>query len=286
MDVKSPSFTIASCVSTRAMIDWRSMFVRGPYQHDEHAKGPASAGASSPGPLAQEGAGGEHVISLRELLGVMWRRLDVILLAAVVLAVAVLSYDLFVRAPQYEASIKMFIDQEEGGETLGSAVQGLTDVTVTMAEAVGTRSVAQGAIERLDLSMTPDELLNGLSAEQAAETQFIDISYTNPGPQQAQRIVNAVGMEFSDRISEVTTNSLTATVWDRAAVPQAPSSPNPARDAAFAAVVGALLGIALAFLLEHLDNSWRSLEEVEQVSGMPTFGVIPEFNPSKLRGRV
>ena len=38
-----------------------------------------------------------------------------------------------------------------------------------------------------------------------------------------------------------------------------------------------VFGMRLAFLLEYVDDSWRSPEEAEQVSGVPTFGVIPEF---------
>jgi capsular polysaccharide biosynthesis protein len=40
---------------------------------------------------------------------------------------------------------------------------------------------------------------------------------------------------------------------------------------------GLLLGVVLALFLEYLDDSWRSPEEVEQISGVPTYGVIPEF---------
>jgi hypothetical protein len=33
----------------------------------------------------------------------------------------------------------------------------------------------------------------------------------------------------------------------------------------------------MAFLLEYLDHSWRSPEEAEQITGVPTVGIIPEF---------
>lgn len=58
-------------------------------------------------------------------------------------------------------------------------------------------------------------------------------------------------------------------------------SPDPVRNGALALVLGLMLGVGLAFLLEYLDDSWRSPEEVEQVSGVPTFGVIPEFKVPK-----
>jgi capsular polysaccharide biosynthesis protein len=49
-------------------------------------------------------------------------------------------------------------------------------------------------------------------------------------------------------------------------------------------MLGGILGLGLAFLLENLDDSWRSPEEVELVSGVPTFGVIPVYEFSKGKG--
>jgi len=59
--------------------------------------------------------------------------------------------------------------------------------------------------------------------------------------------------------------------------PNVPVSPNPTRYVLLALAAGLMLGVGLSFLLEELDESWRSATEVERVSGVPTFGVIPEF---------
>lgn len=72
-------------------------------------------------------------------------------------------------------------------------------------------------------------------------------------------------------------NAITATVWERAIVPEEPVSPNPLRDGLLALMLGLMLGTGAAFLLEYLDDSWRSPEEAEQVSGVPTFGMVPAF---------
>jgi signal peptidase I len=40
----------------------------------------------------------------------------------------------------------------------------------------------------------------------------------------------------------------------------------------------------MAFLLRFLSSGWRSPEEVEQISGVPTFGVIPEFEVQREAG--
>jgi capsular polysaccharide biosynthesis protein len=44
------------------------------------------------------------------------------------------------------------------------------------------------------------------------------------------------------------------------------------------------LSIAVRFSarwLEHFDDLWRSPEEVEQVTGVPTLSLIPEYKESK-----
>jgi capsular polysaccharide biosynthesis protein len=45
-----------------------------------------------------------------------------------------------------------------------------------------------------------------------------------------------------------------------------------------------MIGVGLAFLLDYLDDDWRSPDEVEQVSRVPTFGVIPTFKLHKRKG--
>jgi capsular polysaccharide biosynthesis protein len=227
----------------------------------------------------------EVILSLGDLLRVIWRRLWVILLVAAVLTGAAVGLS-FLQTPMYEGSIKVLVGQEQRSDVpsnLGSDVVGLQQLTQTMAEAVNTLPVAEAVIEELDLRTTPEEFLENLSVQQVAETQFIEVSYTDPSPQRAQQVANAIGDEFSARVSEISpsANAITATVWERAATPDSPASPDPVRNGLLALVLGLMLGVGLAFLLEYRDDSWRSPEEVEQVSGVPTFGIIPEFKGTK-----
>ena len=69
-----------------------------------------------------------------------------------------------------------------------------------------------------------------------------------------------------------------------AGVPTTPENPDPLRNGLGALVIGLMLGVGLAFLLEYLYLSGlRSPEKVEQVSGMPTFGTIPDFKAARAR---
>ena len=232
------------------------------------------------GPFASaQDAEGQYVISLKDLFEVVKRRSWIILLTAVLCAGLAVGFSLL-QTPVYEASIKILVGQERGRtDAPRDDVNSLQQLTRTMAEGVNSRPVAEGVIQELGLQTSPGEVLDNLSAEQVRETQFIQVNYRDPSPERAQQGANTVGDVFSEQISEVSpsASAVTATVWERAETPDEPVEPNPLRNGLAALVLGLGLGMGLAFLLEHLDDSWRSPEEAEQVSGVPTFGIVPEF---------
>ena len=64
-------------------------------------------------------------------------------------------------------------------------------------------------------------------------------------------------------------------VVQEAALPAAPFSPTPARDAFLAGALVALLGIGIVLLLDRLDDRLRTVDEAEGVVGAPVLGSIP-----------
>jgi polysaccharide biosynthesis transport protein len=64
-------------------------------------------------------------------------------------------------------------------------------------------------------------------------------------------------------------------IVDVARVPTAPVEPNIPRNLAFAFMLGLTSGVGLAFLLEGLDNTVRTTEQAQMISGLPPLGMIP-----------
>jgi capsular polysaccharide biosynthesis protein len=253
------------------------------YNTRTNATGHASPISAEPrAGVSTEAAEGWYVVSIGEHIQVIRRRLWVILLVASILVGAALGFD-YAQTPKYEASIRVLIGQKQLGTapgTLGNDVQGLQQLTQTMVEAAHSHRLAEAVIRQENLRMSPRIFLKDyMDAEQLAATQFIKLSYKDPSPQKARQVANTIGGVFSDQVSDVSpsANSVTATVWEPAVSTYKPVSPNFVRDCLLALVIGLTLGVGLAFLLEHLDDSWRTPEEVEQVSALPNLGVIPEF---------
>jgi capsular exopolysaccharide synthesis family protein len=75
-------------------------------------------------------------------------------------------------------------------------------------------------------------------------------------------------------------------ILDRAEPPDRPASPRPLQNLAVAVLLGVLGGVGLAFLLETLDASVSTREQVEERLGVPFLGIIPTIerqNEQKIR---
>jgi exopolysaccharide transport family protein len=64
-------------------------------------------------------------------------------------------------------------------------------------------------------------------------------------------------------------------IVDVARVPMSPIEPNIPRNLSFAFILGLTSGVGLAFLLEGLDNTVRTTEQAQMISGLPPLGIIP-----------
>ena len=72
-----------------------------------------------------------------------------------------------------------------------------------------------------------------------------------------------------------TNSSGLLTIVEPAVPPTGPSSPRTLLNMLLAAVLGLLAAVGIAFLAEYLDDTVTSSDEVQEVTGLPTLGVVP-----------
>ena len=224
---------------------------------------------------------------IKDIFKVIWRRMWLIVLTVFIFTGAAVGFS-FTQKPIYEASVRLLIGQKQvdSSQQLGNlagSVVGLQQLTTTMVEAINSRSVAKDVVQQLGLQESPEALLNNITVSQVGTTQFIEVTYTDTDPERARDVANTIGDVSSRRIAKASAspNNITVSVWDRAIVPNSPVRPKLTQNGLLGLGLGIMFGIGLVFLLEFLDDSWRSPEEVERVTGVPNFGVIPEFKTVK-----
>lgn len=73
-------------------------------------------------------------------------------------------------------------------------------------------------------------------------------------------------------------------IIDRAMVPTTPFAPNRKRMVLISVIIGLGLGIFIAFVREHLSNTFKTTDDVEEKLNLPVIGVLPKLK-SGLSGK-
>lgn len=82
--------------------------------------------------------------------------------------------------------------------------------------------------------------------------------------------------EFASRVQE--SQGSNVRLVDKAVVPAVPFRPILRNSVTTSLAAGLFLGLGLVFLLEFLDRTIKSPEELEKVTGLPTLAVVPDIN--------
>ena len=219
-------------------------------------------------------------MELRDYLRIARRRWKLIL-GCMLAAIAVAGLVTVQTTPQFSSSARLFVSTapSDSGDAYQGSLFSAQRVT-SYADLVSGRELSSRVIERLGLELEPQELANKITATVVPETVILELTVTDPSPEQAQRLAQSVALELTGFVDELETprgrNSapIKASVVDAAGLSSEPVSPQPMRNLGLAAILGLLLGLGAAVLRELLDTSVKSNEDVSQAVGAPVMGSI------------
>jgi capsular exopolysaccharide synthesis family protein len=142
------------------------------------------------------------------------------------------------------------------------------------------RELARRVVDKLDLSLTAEQLADRVEAETVPDTVLLQVAVSDSLPSRARAIANAIGEEFPRLITELETpnsegqSPVKVTVTDAAETPDEASSPNTARNVALGLLAGAVLGSGAAVGRAGLDRTVKDAGEAEELAGAPVIGMV------------
>lgn len=224
----------------------------------------------------------EGNVDLLAVVRLLKRRALVLVLAVVVALGAAGLYAFVVAKPAYTASTVLFVWQSQSAQAGGS--------TMTYSDLIFNEKLVSDFRE---LCKSRDVLsqvavANGLPASAAgalsgavdvstkSNTRLLLITVTDRDPVFAANVANSVATVFQKTVVEKM-GAQNVQVIDTALVPTAPSSPDKPMILLVGLVAGLAAGVGLAFLIDFLDSTVKTIEEVEAILGKTLLGVIPEF---------
>ena len=140
--------------------------------------------------------------------------------------------------------------------------------------------------EKLSLDMSTGALNEKITVSNAQNSQVVSIEVQDPDPALAVKIANTTASVFEKEISNIM-NVDNVSVLSEANFEGTPSpvNPKPVLNMAIALVVGLMIGVGLAFLLEYLDNTIKNEDDIEKILGLPVLGTIAVIEDKEVGSR-
>lgn len=218
----------------------------------------------------------EQVISISEIFEALKKRW--ILIVSITLVATLISgiLSFFVIKPTYEASTKVFVGKEEssleGYNT--NDIQMYQKLLQTYAETIKTNEVIQAAINNTNADLSVKDVKDSLTVTPIADTQILQIKYKNNDPEVAKSILENITNEFVILSKELVPNG-NVRVIEAVQLPEDPVAPNKKMNIAIAFLLGLMVSVGLVFLIEYLDNTFKTKENLERELNIPVLGLIP-----------
>lgn len=228
----------------------------------------------------------EETISLQDLFKTLRKRASLIAFMTIIAITLSGIISFAFLTPIYQASTQILVNQtnQEQQSLNAQDIQTNLQLINTYNVIIKSAAILTKVNEELDLDMSVADLNQKITVNSEQNSQVVTISVQDESPAQAVKIANATASVFQEEIV-ILMNVDNVNVLAPAEIPEKPSpiKPNPKLNMAIAAVIGLMIGVGIAFLLDYLDTTMKNEEDIDEVLGLPVLGLISPIPDEDLK---
>ncbi|GAA0077131.1 Wzz/FepE/Etk N-terminal domain-containing protein [Clostridium sp. CTA-5] len=220
----------------------------------------------------------EEIIKIEDIVNILMKRWKMIILITIIATLLSGIISFFVIAPKYEASTKVFIGKENTQDQNynNNDVQMYQKLLKTYAEVITTNDLVKSALSsNININISSEDVLKSLTVTPRADTQILEIKYISKDKELSKNVVDSITTEFIKSSKELIPNG-NVKIIESVKMPDKAVSPNKTMNIAIAFLLGLMVSVGLAFLLEFMNNTFKNKEQLEQLVGLPVLGAIPD----------
>lgn len=221
----------------------------------------------------------EVVLNVTDLLMLLWKRLWVILLAAVIAGGSCFAYRYYTYTEEYISTAQMFVLNSEAFEDASASVYSYyyslaLSIVEDCSELLLSDTVLSQVIEELGLDTAPAALRRMVEIEYTNTSRIMKVSVTTGNPELSYEIVNSLCKFGVERISVITGGNQ-ASVFEYGKVSMMPSNDVDLLLPLIAGFGAGVLVYVFFLILFILNDKINDHEDVEKYLGLTVLGFIP-----------
>ena len=222
----------------------------------------------------------EDEIDLLELFRALLHRKFVIILVTLVTAIAAGAYCFGFMQDEFTAKTTLYVLNQQNKDTISSS-----DLTASASLVADYREIILSA--RVTDRVKQELALRSLGAFDISvtaknNTRIIEISVTGKDAAQATAVANGLARSFSDAVVDIMRVE-NVSIIDEASVPVIPSGPPRKKYVALAALAAAVLTMGVIVVIELMNKSLKTVQDVEDQTGLSVLAQFAEITDN--RGR-
>lgn len=219
-------------------------------------------------------------IDLLDFWNIVKKRLNLIII--ITLSATIISgiVSFYVIKPTYEAKVSVVIGKT-GSDSRDKSQYNYNDVIMyqnlvkTYTEIAKSRVVAEKTSEKLNNEITVEDIQKLVTVTPQANTQILMLKAESKNPNQAMNLINFLTESFEQETKRIFPDG-EIKIMDKAQLPNKPVKPNKKLNVAIAFFIGLMLSFGLVFILEFMDRTIKTENDVEKYLGLPVIGIIPK----------
>ncbi|MDW0112996.1 Wzz/FepE/Etk N-terminal domain-containing protein [Sporosarcina saromensis] len=217
----------------------------------------------------------EETLSLQDLFKTIKKRATLIFLVTIFAITLAGVYSYLIMTPIYQSSTQLLVNQQktEQAQFNTQDIQTNLQLINTYKVIIKSPAILSEVIEKLDLDQTADTLNSNISINNEQNSQVVVIKVEHPNPALAAEIANTTAEVFQEKV-KIYMKVDNVNILSPAKKSESPIKPTPNLNIAIAAVVGLMIGIGIAFLLEFLDTTIKTEQDVEEILSLPIIGLV------------
>ena len=182
--------------------------------------------------------------------------------------------------PLYSSSTQLFVSVAGGTDTSSAYAGNLFSQqrVTSYAQLLTGEALAEDVVDELNLDLTPEQVAGMVSASALPDTVILQATVTDTSAERARAIAEALGRQFTERVTELEADvsAVKVTTVQPPVLNPSPISPSVGRNLAFGGVLGLLSGLGLALARSRLDNTVKTGDDVQTLTGSGVIGTVLE----------
>ena len=151
---------------------------------------------------------------------------------------------------------------------------------------VGGNKIIREVIKNLGMNLQEDDVKKSISVKARDNADMIDIIVKNDDPVVAQKIANETAKVFIENVKQYYKIE-NLYIYDEAEVENEPYNINHKKDVLIFTVIGIVIAFGYVLILNMLDTTIKSAQDIEKISGVTVLASIPIYDlaETKSKGR-